>query len=409
MCQIEIMFSVVKKMTFLFLLLLISFEFKGQQLVEFSMGSSYQYDIYYSLNDGITAYPERDNWELAFSTGSTPNIRINSGTGVKLFEASNDVEDWEQITYLPSNAVQLRNSNLDWQLGAFSVNQGEDFSNYWLEYNDGDLQSGTKIYIINYGQESKKIKVNSFLDGIFNLTIANLDGSGEQILNINTLDYSAKSFVFYSLINNEIIDREPNSDNWDILFTKYEEEYVTLDGKTMPYIVTGGLSNGIAVAQYDGFLDVNPSFESLDVGFDINTIGYDWKQYNGSYTIVANRAYYILNQDSESLYKIIFQSFAGGQSGNMSFLIEQLNYNPSLLDESDINFSIYPNPNSGSFIVNYTGNDAQLQITDINGRVLMQQKGSFLSVDINNLNNGIYIAKIITNDDIFAKQIIVNK
>ena len=116
-----------------------------------------------------------------------------------------------------------------------------------------------------------------------------------------------------------------------------------------------------------------------------------------------------MNQDSESLYKIIFQSFAGGQSGNMSFLIEQLNYNPSLLDESDINFSIYPNPNSGSFIVNYTGNDAQLQITDINGRVLMQQKGSFLSVDINNLNNGIYIAKIITNDDIFAKQIIVNK
>ena len=247
------------------------------------------------------------------------------------------------------------------------------------------------------------------MDGIFNLTIANLDGSVEQILNINTLDYSAKSFVFYSLINNEIIDREPNSDNWDILFTKYEEEYVTLDGKTMPYIVTGGLSNGNAVAQYDGFLDVNPSFESLDVGFDINTIGYDWKQYNGSYTIVANRAYYILNQDSESLYKIIFQSFAGGQSGNMSFLIEQLNYNPSLLDESDINFSIYPNPNSGSFIVNYTGNDAQLQITDINGRVLMQQKGSFLSVDINNLNNGIYIATIITNDDIFAKQIIVNK
>ena len=375
------------------------------------MGASYQYDIYYSLSEGVTAFPERDNWELAFSTGYSPNIRINSGIGVTLFEVSNNIESWSEITDLPSSAVQLRNSNLDWQVGAFTVNGAEDVGDDWLEYNYGDIifQSGTKIYIINYGQESKKIKINSFLNGTFNLTIANLDGSDEQVININTLDYTEKAFVFYSLTNNEIIDREPNSDSWDILFTKYEEEYVNLDGDTMPYIVTGGLSNGNMVAQYDGFLDVNPSFQSLDASFDINTIGYDWKQYSGSYTIVDNRAYYILSQDEESLYKIIFQSFAGGQSGNMSFLIEQLNYTPSSLHESKINFNIYPNPNTGSFIVNYEGADAQLEITDVNGRVLIQHTGSFLAIDINNLNNGIYFAKIITNDDIFAKQIIVNK
>ncbi|MAQ70094.1 MAG: hypothetical protein CMD23_03255 [Flavobacteriales bacterium] len=401
----------IKKFIFLILFFLIFLDFKGQQLVEFSMGASYQYDIYYSLSEGVTAFPERDNWELAFSTGYSPNIRINSGIGVTLFEVSNNIESWSEITDLPSSAVQLRNSNLDWQVGAFTVNGAEDVGDDWLEYNYGDIifQSGTKIYIINYGQESKKIKINSFLNGTFNLTIANLDGSDEQVININTLDYTEKAFVFYSLTNNEIIDREPNSDSWDILFTKYEEEYVNLDGDTMPYIVTGGLSNGNMVAQYDGFLDVNPSFQSLDASFDINTIGYDWKQYSGSYTIVDNRAYYILSQDEESLYKIIFQSFAGGQSGNMSFLIEQLNYTPSSLHESKINFNIYPNPNTGSFIVNYEGADAQLEITDVNGRVLIQHTGSFLAIDINNLNNGIYFAKIITNDDIFAKQIIVNK
>ena len=42
--------------------------FNGQELVQCSMGSNYTYDIYYSLEYGITAYPDRTNWELAFST-----------------------------------------------------------------------------------------------------------------------------------------------------------------------------------------------------------------------------------------------------------------------------------------------------------------------------------------------------
>ena len=398
------------KKQFLLLLFLcaILFNLRGQELVEFSLGTGYQYDIYYSLSEGVTAFPERDNWEIAFSTAIVPNIRINSGTGVTLFEVSNDITEWSEITSLSPNAIELRNSNLDWELGAFTVNDVGESSN-WLEYNsDTDTQLGTKIYVINYGQQSKKIKLNTVIDGVYNFTVANLDGADEQMIEINTVNYSEKAFIFYSLINDEIIDREPIISNWDILFTKYKEEYVSLDGDTMPYIVTGALSNRNLLAQYDGFLDVNPSFESLDLTYDINTIGYDWKQYSGSYTIIDNRSYYILNQDQTSLYKIIFQSFSGGQSGNMSFLIEELNYT-SLLDDLVVDFELYPNPNSGNCIINYSGNDAKLIITDVNGRFIMQKYGSSLKLDINNLNNGIYIATIITNDDIFAKQIIVNK
>ena len=398
------------KKQFLLLLFLcgILFNLRDQELVEFSLGTGYQYDIYYSLSEGVTAFPERDNWEIAFSTAIVPNIRINSGTGVTLFEVSNDITEWSEVTSLSPNAIELRNSNLDWELGAFTVNDVGESSN-WLEYNsDTDIQVGTKIYVINYAEQSKKIKLNTVIDGVYNFTVANLDGADEQMIEINTVNYSEKAFIFYSLINDEIIDREPIISNWDILFTKYKEEYVSLDGDTMPYIVTGALSNRNLLAQYDGFLDVNPSFESLDLTYDINTIGYDWKQYSGSYTIIDNRSYYILNQDQTSLYKIIFQSFSGGQSGNMSFLIEELNYT-SLLDDLVVDFELYPNPNSGNCIINYSCNDAKLIITDVNGRFIMQKYGSSLKLDINNLNNGIYIATIITNDDIFAKQIIVNK
>ena len=63
------------------------FSLYSQELVQIGMGPSYEYDIYYSFDNGITAYPERANWELAFSTDLYDgNIRINSGAPVYLYE-----------------------------------------------------------------------------------------------------------------------------------------------------------------------------------------------------------------------------------------------------------------------------------------------------------------------------------
>ena len=149
--------------------------------------------------------------------------------------------------------------------------------------------------------------------------------------------------------------------------------------------------------------------KDLSFSTDINTIGYDWKEYSGQYTVIPDRAYYILSQDEQSLFKIVFQSFSGGQSGNMSFLIEELDFNPSsILNYSNNNFNVYPNPNSGSFNINYVGNDSKLIIQDLKVRVLHQVVGSISKIKFNNLNNGIYFATIITNDNIFVQQIIVN-
>ncbi len=381
----------------------------AQGLVEFSLGSGYQYDIYYSLSEGITAYTERTNWDLSFSTDVyDANIRINSGNGVTLYHVSDDINDWNSITNLPSDAVQLRNSETDWEIGAFVSNSDGSLNYGWGNYNQqSQIVQGSSIYVINYNSFSKKIKINSLINGEYNFSVANLDGSNEESININTLNYASKKFVYYSLLTNEVIDREPL--DWDIVFTKYEADSVTLNGQTMPYVVTGVLSNGNSISQYDGFIDFNPEFEDLSFSTDINTIGYDWKEYSGQYTVIPDRAYYVLSQDEQSLFKIVFQSFSGGQSGNMSFLIEELDFNPSnILNYSNNNFNVYPNPNSGSFNINYVGNDSKLIIQDLKGRVLHQVVGSISKIQFNNLNNGIYFATIITNDNIFVQQIIVN-
>ena len=381
----------------------------AQGLVEFSLGSGYQYDIYYSLSEGITAYPERTNWDLSFSTDVyDANIRINSGNGVTLYHVSDDINNWNSITNLPSDAVQLRNSETEWDIGAFVSNADGSLNYGWGNYNpQSQIVQGSSIYVINYDSFSKKIKINSLINGEYNFSVANLDGSNEESININTLNYASKKFVYYSLLTNEVIDREPL--DWDIVFTKYEAEYVTLNGQTMPYVVTGGLSNGNSISQYDGFIDFNPEFEDLSFSTDINTIGYDWKEYSGQYTVIPDRAYYVLSQNEQSLFKIVFQSFSGGQSGNMSFLIEELDFNPSsIFNYGNNNFNVYPNPNSGSFNINYVGNYSKLIIQDLKGRVLHQVVGSISKIKFNNLNNGIYFATIITNDNIFVQQIIVN-
>ena len=169
------------------------------------------------------------------------------------------------------------------------------------------------------------------LSGIYYLRIANLDGTSDQLFYVDTGPYSEKKFIYFSLSDNQLIDREPS--NWDIIFTRYEEEYVTLNGTTMPYIVTGVLTNGNYCFEFNGPSDFNPSLDFTQFSTVINTIGYDWKLYSGSYSIVPDRVYFIISNDQLFVHKIIFQSFEGGQTGNMSFLIEKFNYNPITINE----------------------------------------------------------------------------
>jgi hypothetical protein len=190
------------------------------------MGSSYQYDIFYSIENGITAFPERTNWELAFSTDMYDNnIRINCGTAMQLFEVSQDINDWENVSSLGSNFIELKNSNTNWSIGAFKSNNSGGLDYGWGNYNPStNTVEGSKIYVLYYSDYEKKIKIDNLTMGVYTFTVANLDGSQEQIISIDASLYNNKKFIYYSLQNDLIIDREPNSDNWDFVFTKYSED-----------------------------------------------------------------------------------------------------------------------------------------------------------------------------------------
>jgi hypothetical protein len=382
------------------------------------MGSSYVNDIYYSLENGITASPNRTDWELAFSTNEfDPNIRINSGNAVSLYEVSSDISEWDNITSLSSSALQLRNSNTDWGVGAFLANASEE--NYgWGEYNFvNHIIEGSKIFVIIYGNSQKKMIVNSLNMGTYTFTISNMDGSEEEEIIIDAANYSNKKFIYYSLQTHQILDREPESNNWDLLFTKYEADLNNDISDPlsfeMPYYVSGVLTNGNLISQYDGSTENTPSMMSLDTLRNINTIGWDWKEYTGSYSMVPNRAYYIADLEEETVYEVIFQSFAGSSSGNISFYLNQTESLGSMSVISSVKkeFVIYPNPSKGYFHLELDHSDeAMVNITDIRGKRISSLKmKKSTSINLIDYPSGFYFVNILGNEINISEKVSIIK
>tara|TARA_B100000795_G_scaffold17426_1_gene11583 strand:- start:2639 stop:3991 length:1353 start_codon:yes stop_codon:yes gene_type:complete len=375
----------------------------AQENIGLSMGASYAYDIYYSLENGITASTERTNWELAFSTNAyETNIRINSGNSVALYQVSTDLSEWNTITSLSSNSVQLRNSNTDWAQGAFVVNKTGNLNYGWGDYNtETHIIEGSRIYILTYGSSTKKMRINSLQMGLYNFTIANLDGSSEQEINLNVNSYNNKKFIYYSLQNMEVIDREPPSTSWDLLFTKYEEDLNNDIADPLnyeqPYNVTGVLSNDNLIAQYEGSISDNLSILAQDTTRNINTIGFDWKQYSGSYVMAADRSYFIADQNEEQVYKIIFNSFAGQSSGNLSF--ELIQVEELLSEEEYINsalVNVFPNPSSGAFYLEYNpSSPVKVTVTNFRGQTISSQIISEPTwIDLSDQAQGFYFIQL---------------
>ena len=268
-----------------------------------------------------------------------------------------------------------------------------------------------KIYIIDFPGGQKKIRINNFYMGVFNFTIADLDGGNEETIIIDASLYQNKKFIYFSLNNNQIIDREPEKDNWDLLFTKYEGDLNNDESNPLFYYVTGVLSNDNLTYQFEGPVNQTPEINVLNFTYDINTIGYDWKEYSGSFVMVPDRSYFIFNQDETILYKIVFESFSGQSSGNLSFFLEEIEYTPvSFSPEDKLSLNIFPNPNNGNLNIALNGADFFVSIFDVNGKeIILKECSDFCNFNLNNVSKGIYLLKLESEKMNLIKKIIIEK
>ena len=283
------------------------------QTVQISMGNNYANQVFYSMQNGEIKNISNDNWDLAFTTDQyASTIRTNDGKGVELYTYHlGDTSDWQNINVSITNNLSsgMYNSEISWYDGAFENNSLGHPDYGWGVYNMINHNvTGDSLYIIKtINGNWKKIWIQELTTaGEYIFKLANLDGSNEITQSILKTNYTDKNFIYFSIDQNTIIDREPISSEWDITFTKYISPV-----QATPYPVTGVLINSnTEVAKATGVTDPLTYFDYSNHNFnnEINSIGYDWKSYQGSFVVDANRCYFIKDKN-ENIWRLVFDEF----------------------------------------------------------------------------------------------------
>lgn len=244
-----------------------------------SLSKLYTHQSFYSLSNGEILTSE-NTWDLAFGTGATGStIRINGVTGIRLYVSPiTGVKHWETLDTTNFSSWKVAyDSDTTWSIGAFSDGNDGNFNLGWGTYSMITHQVvGSKLFVIKLANGNlKKIWIEKLASGTYEFRHANLDGSNEIKSTISKTNYTTKNFVYYSIEDNKIIDREPISSSWDLVFTNYLGEVAP----TTFYNVTGILANStVQTSKAEKVNVITAISDESSFSTKINTIGYNWIQ-----------------------------------------------------------------------------------------------------------------------------------
>ncbi len=382
-----------------------------------SMGFGYANDVYYSFENGEIQSVERTNWDIGFYTLTwSAGIIINDGNAVelKLYPLA-DTSGWETIdTTGLFTWPKLYNSTDDWEEGAFNRYATGHPDYGWGVYNTVNHNVvGDSLYILKTGDGLyKKLWIESKMssNNIYHFRYANLDGSDEISMELNCNDYIDKNFVYYSVSEGAILDREPNSDTWDILFTKYN---VILE-EGSPYIVTGVLNNiDVSGNRFDM---VGPDFSewySMPMDTMRESVGWDWKSFDflTGWMVYDSIAFFVMDING-NVNKLSFTGFEGMSSGKIIF--EKSLDSPAIVSSISNNaeFLLYPNPASDFIQVDLPAEIdwEMLTISDLSGKVIYTHEvnlNGIITISTEKLNTGVYLVTTKSSKNISVQKLII--
>ena len=199
------------------------------ELQQINMQSNYSQQIFYNASESmIISSNTKSDWDLAFqSSDNGSQIIINSSTFSQICELEGHVfEDPISLT------------DLTWKWDSPQGIYTETAFNNPISSTTYILDRGYNIDGTQRGY--RKIKIDSINSYSFFITYSELDNTGMQSVEI-TKD-SLLNFQYFSFNNNNVVNIEPEKDNWDLVFTQYTHLYID-NLETPAYLVTGVLIN----------------------------------------------------------------------------------------------------------------------------------------------------------------------
>jgi len=389
---------------------------KAQAIVADSvtLGASYANDIYYSLSTGQKTAASNTNWDLAFqNAGNEATVLVNHAKGHVLYRTNTSVDDWATLdtTGQLTRANLQYNDNRDWYRGAFSLSEDVDnFDLGWGIYNPTTHRvTGDSVYVLKLASgDYKKIYIERLQSGVYTFVHANLDGTNEVTSTVTKANFPGQNFCYFDLGAGQDVQREPNTNEWDLVFLKYVHNYldVPASSNTKYYPVTGVLTNkGVQVATV---YNNNQLTDTTGLAFSLetNAIGFGWKKFdqaaNPPRWTLSDTTVYFVKSKSGAVWKLVFTAFGGSSTGKVNFS-KQLVAGTTSVDEASYvdAFAVASNPNNGNFNLLYslrgTVADGTLRVLDVTGRVVYEQtltgNAGFYQVPVElagQLTNGLY-------------------
>ena len=387
----------------------------SQTAVDVVTGEGYANDVFYNFDNDVLKSVPGNSWDIAFNASQmSVSVLANNGRQVMVYTwPKGAIGDWETVDTTGMAWTPMYNSVVDWEYGAFNANTeiGNDFDYGWGTYNMVSHNiSGDSIFIIKLASGAFKkfaIQQKNAIQNVWTFKYADLDGKKDTTITIKANDYKTKSFIYYSIINNAVVDQEPTV-RWQLLFTRF------YDFIPVPYRVAGVLSNGgVKVQQVNGVSQIDFVDYNLQMFTDtISQIGYDWKTFNMSsnppgYVVAPDVVYFV--QDTKatdnSIWKLYFTGF-DYTNGTYSFVKEKLG-TTGLNDISQHNLTVYPNPASLEINVIHDFSGAtEITIYNISGQPVLKTQNiestglNRQTLNINALPTGMYSVLVRSGNEV---------
>lgn len=385
----------------------------AQQTVTVSTSPSNATQTWYSFQNGVVESRPLAEWDLAFEiTGITGSILANTAKGIAVYKAPYALTQWASIDTagLAASWPMQHNSETNWSSGAF--NQGltsNPFDLGWGIYNMITHNiAGDSAFVVKLANGAfKKFRVDGYSSATDNFTFtwADLDGSNQQSNTLNRTTFAGRNFGYVSLENNTVFDREPATNTWDLLFTRYMA-FVPFPVPSM-YPVAGVLQNrDIEVQRVNG---VTPAFSDWSAGTfspAINGIGFDWKNFNQQtfqWEYATDRVHFAKDRDG-NIWKLVFTAYGGSATGEMTFTQELISATSVQELDAATTFTLYPNPvvdGRTQVLVDMPATAADLLVFDGSGRMVMTQRINGLggmvlhTLDVSGLSAGLYTIRLV--------------
>lgn len=377
-----------------------------QTLHEISMKPGYSDEVYVSLAQGKVKSASLTEWDLGFEIkGFSSSIIVNEGKGWELYYIPESTESTFSQSLQESDISQWErviNSPRSWSSGAFNRGVDAALGTYgWGEYNPAThTVTGSAVYVMKLADKMmKKVFITGLAGGTYTFKYANLDGTDEKTGAVAKSDFEGRNFGYYSFSTQDVVDHEPETQQWDMVFGKYVDYAPDQSGNEIPYPVAGIRTNmGITVAKVPNGASGTVVPDESAFSNHINTIGFSWKTFTGSgWSIDTSTAYYVKNQQN-TIYKIVFKNFGGMSTGTTVFTQEEIvasNINDYVTEDNTM-YSVFPTTLISASPLNIHSHYQMtgVSLLDYTGKIVWTNKftapESMVSISVPSLPTGQY-------------------